>query len=415
MNRSTIFARTAGTSCDAYVSAFVARHSHLIADCSTDLLEFLSNSHRLCSVMSLPPGSAYAGTPEFDAMIPSFINGLPADARRDVFHGKLLAHPGRREKILSFLNKACSESPLDINDVELIDVTDLSTGRARVPGHVVYKVDLLLRKSKQVTLYFKGFGSTEYRTLTESFDGWENRAQMHRYEAFAQAAANLAGVSNIRSEFYLEPHDANFVGFTLVQAIPGAHSSVLFRSGETTEIKPEYLRQLDVILPRLASWHALSDLIGKADRRFVQLNKGYNRSTNYLVEPDSLSIEGFDHEYIFAPPSLVRYELEQRHSEMAILATLPAADMPAALLIYATSYVSAWNRIVSGQIYNDIRHLASDVFGANSVESSFLNAARSRDPQRSLCALWKDISERTKDTSLAPFPIESTQLERTTP
>jgi hypothetical protein len=340
-------------------------------------------------------------------MIPSFINGLPSSVRRDLFQGKLLEDSERREIVFSFLRNVCNETQLSDGDVELVEVKDLSTGRARVPGHVVYRLDLLLEKRRTRTIFLKGFGKTEYATLTRNFKGWENRPKMFLYEEFAQTAANIAGVSKIRSQFQAEPHDLDFVGFTLAEKIPGVHSNLLFDVSEIAQVKPEFLPAMPIIVRRVAIWHAFADLMGKADRRFLQLTKDYSRSTNYLIDPDSLEIEGVDHEYLFSPESLVKFELENRHSEMAILAALPADEMAAALEVYVQTYVSTGNAL-KGRAYEAIRNLACAVFGSNSVEVSFLEAAHDKDPGQSLRALWNDMRDRTHEVTLAPFPALTT-------
>ncbi len=387
----------------AYVSAFVARNRHLITDSSEALLAFLDGPNKLCSAMTLSPEAASIGERDYDSLMPSFVNELSSDVRRDLFDRKLLKNVDRQDSIFSFL-QVCNETGLNKADVELIDVTDVSTWRARSPGHIVYRIDLSLQKCRRRTIYLKGFGTTEYGLLTGTFAGWEGRPNMHLYDEFAQKAANISGISRIRSKFCLESQDPNFVGFTLTEAVPGVHSEDLFNSGKMPEMKREYWPHLPTILKHLAVWHAFADLMGKADRRFLQIGDKYHRQTNYFIEPDSLAIDVIDHEYLFSPAGLVAYELDNRYSEMTILATVPKNQMLSALSLYTQHYVDSWNALVSGHDYIDICRLASDVFGPKSIEVSFLEAAQQRNPKQAIQVLWNNIRHKTLEMELAALP-----------
>ena len=363
-----------------YVSDFINKHSDLISADNGSMLDFLNNPDKLCPSISPSSKGAYAGSERFDAMMPDFINDLPEEEALKIFRAKFITDLARRNILYSFLKDICSDPIHSASDIDIIRVKDLSTGRARFPGHVVYRIDLMLQGHRPRTIFLKGFGRNEYKTLRSSFSGWDNRPQMHLYEEFAQNAANIAGVSRIRSKFYKDPHDDDFQGFTLAEAIPGIHSNQLFDLNEKAEIKPVYTEKTTELIDSVAAWHAFADIVGKADRRFLQLTPKYSRPTNYLIEPGTMSVEGVDHEYLFLPQSLVTFELKNRFSEMSMLAALPANALPGHLIRYTNSYISHWNRIMQDGSYSSIRALAAQTFGEGSVEVNFCSKILLLDP-----------------------------------
>lgn len=371
-----------------YLREYCEESRGILATPLRELQRFVSSEallaprHRLTrSACSESSGGPYGSSQSAERLIPQFINGIGGTSRLRMFQEKLFGGL-RGDAICAAIAKIAACETADLADLQLVDIKDYSTGRALLHGHFVYRIEVMSSAIGTRSFFLKGISHADYGELNK-FAGWENRPHIDLYDPFFQHIALKLKTSKHRAEYVSEAHDPCVSAMVLAEEVIGAHTSVLFETEKSAMLQSPHTSEAQSFLKSLASWHGLSDLFGKGDRK-LKRSEEMRRDSNYILTADSAGIpavEGIDHELLFATPECQAYAEERGYTELEFLALVPPAEREGALKIYRDFYLEVAARLRTPECFKELFMETVKEFGAQSVEAAYLVKSAMVDPQ----------------------------------
>ncbi|GEM_PF-6006495 len=315
---------------------------------STDVFKMIDKSNSLNRMDT----GAYA------MVLRSFINELPVDLRLKVGNRIMNNNPRIKEALAEYMQRFFG---LDV--YEVVDVIDMSSSRFHSPQNLCLKIEVKVE------------GQSKYVFIKNNI--------LPKAQMFSMMRKALACPCN--REVFLK---GVMVSDSFTSEIL---SSELFQvSGDKIKLKQDYYSFRYLLLKELAREAAVSDVVFRGDRSFVDVN-GCNFFCNYFVDLENLSqgkgLYAIDFEYFNPNDSHLMNNARKHIIEMAAILFMPNQEEEKSdyLKVFREEYLSQIEAVKQNmKVLTDL----IDMYGESKVR---INTELLDNPSEYLDKIWQQI------------------------